>query len=202
METPQLVEALEAVSNAVSSIRANANVVNGAAAVQGTGTGFGNRQGGPSGSSDNIPDYQRWKIVYEVDNIGTYKRQLDFFGIQIGVIASQKDVEDVWIVSNVSSSVDVKKTDRKGQQGILYFAHEKPRMLKWDQQIAKGVGVSVDGNLMVQFYPPSTRTLITTVEAEYLASVGKELKDVLKTNIAVEESGGGFQFSVQGCIYR
>ena len=200
VEAPQLAEALEAVSNAVSSIRANPNKVSGDAVAMGTGSGFGNREGGPSGTGNNVPDYQRWKIIYEVDNIGTYKRQLDFFGIQVGVLASQ--TEDVWTVSNVSTSVDLKKTDRKGQRGILGFYHEKLRMKKWDQQIARGAGVSVDGNVMVQFYPQKTRAIIAQVEAEYLASVGKELKDVLRTNLTVEESGAGFAFTVQGCVYR
>ena len=201
VETPQLAEALEAVSNAVSTIRANSEHVSGDAAVMGKGGGYGSRDGGPSGSGEGVPDYKRWKIVYEVDNKDTYKRQLDFFGIQIGVVEAVG--EKIYRLGNVSRRVDVIQSNREKEGKSLRFSHSKIRMKRWDQEISKKAGVPTDGNLMVQFYSQETRFTIAKAEDDFLKSVGKELRDVRRTNIKVEADGaGGFQFTIKGCVYR
>lgn len=200
VDTPQLAEALEAVSNAVSTIRANSEHVSGDAAVMGKGGGYGNRDGGPSGSGDGIPDYKRWKIVYEVDNQNMYKEQLDYFEVEIGVVASVG--EDIWRISNVSRSPQVVETSRTNEAKSLRFSHAKQRMKRWDIEISRKAGVNVDGALMVQFYPQKTRNQIAQAEDEYLKSVNRELRDVRRTNIKVESSGGGFVFTIVGCVFK
>ena len=200
VETPQLAEALEAVSNAVSTIRANSEHVSGDAAVMGKGGGYGSREGGPSGSGKGIPDYKRWKIVYEVDNKDTYKRQLDYFNIQIGVVQPVGEV--ISRISNVSKGVNVQKTTREKEAKSLRFSHAKLRMKKWDQEISRKAGVDTNGVLMVQFYPQDTRLEIAKAEDEYLKSVGRELQEVRRTNIKVEDDGGGFKFTIVNCIFK
>jgi hypothetical protein len=200
VETPQLAEALEAVSNAVSTIRANSEHVSGDAAVMGKGGGYGSREGGPSGSGQGIPDYKRWKIVYEVDNKDTYKRQLDYFNIQIGVVQPVGEV--ISRISNVSKGVNVQKTTRGREAKSLRFSHAKLRMKKWDQEISRKAGVDTNGALMVQFYPQDTRLAIAKAEDEFLKSVGRELKEVRRTNIKVEADGGGFKFTIVNCIFK
>jgi hypothetical protein len=202
VETPQLAEALEAVSNAVSSIRANSEHVSGDAAVMGKGGGYGSREGGPSGSGDGIPDYKRWKIVYEVDNKATYKQQLDFFGIQIGVVEPVEGGR-VFRIGNVSKRAQVSQTSKDKEKGTLMFSHAKLRMKRWDQEIAKKSNIETNGNLMFQFYPEETRYTIAKAEDDHLKKVKKELKDVRRTNIKVEEDGsGGFRFKIVNCEYR
>lgn len=200
VETPQLAEALEAVSNAVSTIRANSEMVSGDAAVMGKGGGYGSREGGPSGSGKGIPDYKRWKIVYEVDNKDVYKQQLDFFNIRIGVI--EPVGEKIYQISNVSKRVDVYETSRTKEEKSLHFYHAKKRMKKWDQEISQRAGVNTSGALMVQFYSEDTRFKIAKAEDDYLKSVGRELQDVRRTNIKVIPSGGGFMFKIQNCVYK
>ncbi len=200
VETPQLAEALEAVSNAVSTIRANSEHVSGDAAVMGKGGGFGSREGGPAGSGKGIPDYKRWKIVYEVDNKDTYKKQLDFFNIHVGIVNSVP--EDIWRISEVSKRARVQKTTRADEAKSLRFSHAKIRMKKWDQEIARKAGVSTDGVLMVQFYPQNTRLMIAKAEDDFLKGSGRELKDVRRTNIKVEADGAGFKFTIVSCIYK
>ncbi len=202
VETPQLAEALEAVSNAVSTIRANSEMVSGDAAVMGKGGGYGSRDGGPSGSGDGIPAHKRWKIEYEVDDKDTYKRQLDFFDIQIGVVESVAGGA-VYRVSNVSRRAQVAETTKEKERGQLMFSHAKLRMKRWDEEIAKTAGVPTNGNLMFQFYNQDTKNRIAKAEDDYLKSVGRVLKDVRRTNIKVEaDGGGGFEFNIVNCEYR
>ncbi|QEG20637.1 hypothetical protein [Mariniblastus fucicola] len=200
VDTPQLAEALEAVSNAVSTIRANSEHVSGDAAVMGKGGGYGSREGGPSGSGDGIPDYKRWKIVYEVDNKDTYKDQLDYFNIQIGVIPAVG--ETVYRISNVSKRGQVTQTSREKEKKSLLFSHAKLRMKKWDQEIAASLNIDTSGATMAQFYDQQTRFTIAKAEDDYLKSVDRELKEVRRTNIRVEADGGGFKFTIVNCEFQ
>lgn len=200
VETPQLAEALEAVSNAVSTIRANSEHVSGDAAVMGKGGGYGSREGGPSGSGKGIPDYKRWKIVYEVDNKDIYKQQLDYFNIRIGVVAPVG--EKISQIGNVSKRVEVFETSRTKEKKSLHFAHSKVRMKKWDREIAQKAGVDVNGALMVQFYSEDTRFKIAKAEDDHLKKVGRDLQDVRKTNIKVVAGGDGFIFKIQNCVFK
>jgi len=201
VETPQLAEALEAVSNAVSTIRANSEHVSGDAAVMGKGGGYGSREGGPSGSGDGIPDYKRWKIVYEVDNKDVYKAQLDFFAIRIGVVNPVSDA--IYQLGNLSKGTQVTETNRTKEAESLYFTHSKRRMKKWDQEIARKANVNINGALMVQFYSEQARFAIAKAEDDYLKKIGRELKEVRRTNIKVVSSGGNeFKFEIQGCEFR
>lgn len=201
IETPALAEALEAVTDAVSSIQANSEHVSGDSAVMGAGGGYGSREGGTPGTGTGIPDYKRWKISYEVDDINTYKQQLDHFGIEIGAVASQS--EDIWRIGNVSTRPVVKQSNRSLESKTLRFSHIKARMKRWDRNIAKAAGAPSDSSIsMVQFYTQNTRAVITTTENEYLKSINRELADVRKTNIKVEQDGGGFKFTVVDCVFK
>lgn len=201
IETPALAEALEAVSDAVSTVQANSEHVSGDAAVMGKGGGYGSRDGGPSGSGDGIPDYKRWKISFEVNDVETYKRLVDHFEIHVGVVSP--DSEDIWRVSNVSGRAQVSESNRKAEAKILHVKHSKPRLRNWDFDIAKDAGVPISKrSVLVQFYTPALRTNIRRLEAEYLAQADRELRDVRKTFIRVEPTSGGFEFTIDRCEYR
>ncbi len=201
IETPQLAEALEAVTNAVSTVQANSEHVSGDAAVQGKGGGYGSRDGGPSGTGSGLPDYKRWKIQFEVDDIQVYKKLLDHFEIHIGVVPA--DPPNLWRIANVSKQAQVINSNREKESKTLRFQHRRPLLRKWDAQLAKNAGVNVErDSVLVQFYSSQLRSQIRQIEAEYLAGVDRQVSDVRKTNIGVEPSGGGFQFVVKNCEYQ
>ena len=166
----------------------------------GKGGGYGSREGGPSGSGKGIPDYKRWKIVYEVDSKDVYLQQLDFFNIQIGVVESASEV--IYRVSDVSRSVKVTTSSREQENNSLRFSHAKLRMKKWDQEIATRAGVPVSGALMCQFYPENVRNMIAQAEDAYLKELGRELQEVKRTNIKVVAEGSGFKFKIVNCNYK
>ena len=199
VETPQLANALEAVTDAVSSVKASLEKRSGDAAVMGKGGGYGSREGGPGGSGKGIPDYKRWNINYQCDNINDYTKQLDFFKIDIGVVSAKTN--DIWRVTNLTGGPRSSKTSRANEKKTLRFAHIKQRMKKWDQSLVKRSGAPTENVVLVQFYPEQTRQHIRQQEANYLAAAGRELKDVKKTELKVERSDNGFQFTVTAVKY-
>ena len=200
IETPQLAMALEAVTDAVSAIRANTDTVSGDALLQGAGRGAGSREGGGTGSGIGIPEYKRWVINYESTDIDQYADQLSFFNLDIGVVKS--DSNAILRVRDAGGNAQVIESDREKEQETLRFSHKQRRMKRWDEVICKRAGANIDSSLLCQFYPESTRKIIRQVEAEALAEKGRKLSDVRQTILKVQPSGDGFQFVVLDFNYR
>ena len=155
LETPQLATAIESVTEAVSSVKASLENRSGDAAQMGRGSGFGSREGGPGTGGGGIPEYKRWIINYESENIETYAQQLTFFDIDVGVI--HKTTPEIWRVHDVGKSPSVIKTNRQTENETVRFMHKKPRMRRWDQTLAKRQGINLENTIVAQFYPEKTR---------------------------------------------
>lgn len=201
VETPQLKDALEAVTQAVSSVSASLEKRDGDAAEQGKGGGYGAREGGPGNGTGNVlPEYKRWQVEYENSDIRVYARQLGFFGISIGCV--NKTANDIILVENLGDSPTTKLSDRTAQNETLRFGHTKKRMLRWDEKLAKDAGVGdISDRILTQFYPNKTRILLRNTEQAYLQSAGKTLEDVRQTIFKVEAVGAGFEYKVQDMIF-
>jgi len=200
VEVPQLANALEAVTDAVSSVRASLEKRSGDAAVMGAGRGYGSREGGPGSGGDGIPEYKRWIINYEADDINEYARQLSFFNIDIAVIHQVKP--DIWRINDAGSGGRVIKTNRETENKTLQFTHEKVSMRRWDAELCKRAGVDLSNTVQAQFYPESTRAIIRLVEAAALEGTGRELRDVKNTILKVVPGGDGYEFTVENILYR
>ncbi len=201
VDVPQLKDALEAVTDAVSSVRANLEARDGDAAEMGKGRGFGSREGGPgSGSGDVIPESKRWKIDYEAANINEYAQQLSFFGIDLGVIDQNSNA--IIRIKNVGGTPQIINSDRATEKKSLYFVHEKARMRRWDEMLAKRNGIELNGRFTVQFYPMSTRVMLRQLEQQYLTEVGRTLRDVRRTYFKIVPSGAGFEFKLTDMDFR
>ncbi len=200
VETPQLANALEAVSDAVSSVRASLEKRSGDAAQMGRGKGFGSREGGPGTGGDGIPEYKRWIINYESENLETYAMQLTHFDIDVGVIHSTTN--EIWRIHEVGGIPSVIKTNRETENKSLRFMHKKAKMQRWDQTLARRQGVDLADTITCQFYPESTRQIIRNVELAALEGTDKTVKDIRNTILKVVPGGDGFEFIVVDIIYR
>ncbi len=166
----------------------------------GRGSGFGSREGGPGTGGGGIPEYKRWIINYESENIETYAQQLTFFDIDVGVI--HRTTPEIWRVQRVGDSPTVTKTNREMENETVRFMHKKPRMRRWDQTSAKRQGINLENTIVAQFYPEKTRALMRSIEAKALEGTGKKVVDVRNTVFKVVPADNGFEFTVVDIIYR
>ena len=197
VEVPQLADAIEALTESVSSVEANLEARDGDAAEMGRGKGFGSREGGPgSGNFRGVPEHKRWKIEYDTPDQQTYASQLSFFNIDIGVIS--KTSNDIVRLADPGNSARRIQTQRSAEKKSLYFVHEKLQLRRWDEFIVKKNGVPFNKNdqFTVQFYPDATRGLIRQIEAQHLAQKGLQLSDVLRTVFKVVPEGSGYTFRI------
>lgn len=202
VETPQLANALEAVTDAVSSVRASLEKRSGSASVMGRGSGYGSRDGGPGGGGDGVPEHDRWKISYEAPDIDTYANQLSFLKIDLGVVHETKQ-EIIRIVDPAGARTRIDTTRQaENDARSLFFIHEKQRMKRWDVELCTRAGASLNGAFTVQFYPDHTRQLVRVAENDKLKGTGKLVVDVQKTFIKVVPDGSGYKFTVTDIEYR
>jgi len=200
VETPQLAQALEAVTDAVSSVKANLADRTGSADVSGAGKGFGSREGGPGGGGEGVPEHKRWKISYKAEDINTYKQQLSFWDINIGVLKRNSD--EVFRVNDPAGQANVIATSRSQEGTSLYFAHTKQRMMRWDQAISSAAGVNTDDANMIQFYSQKARARIRAQEAALLTIDERVVTDIRSTIIRLAATEDGFDFVVDQINYR
>ena len=201
VETPQLADALEAITEAVSTVKANLEARDGDAAEMGKGSGFGSREGGPgSGNFRGVPEHKRWKIEYDTPNITEYARQLSFFNIDIGVISNANN--DVFRLTQPGGQNRVIKSSRDSENKELHFIHEKQRLRRWDESLARKANIDVQDAFSVQFFPESTRRILRQVEGQYLQQAGKKLIDVRRTRFKIVAGGGGFVFQIASVDYQ
>jgi hypothetical protein len=201
VETPQLADALEAVTNALSSVRANAEFRDGDAAQMGKGSGLGSRNGGDgTGSGDVVPEYKRWKIEYEASDVNKYAQMLSFFNVDLGAVNEISN--DINRMSDPGGSASIIATNRNAEKKSVYFVHEKVRMQRWDETLFKRKGVSMNNSFTVQFYPEPTKEILRQVEGAYLQNAGRKLSEVQNTFFKVVAGGNGYVFQVTRQTYR
>jgi len=198
VETPQLANALEAVSDSISSVQGALEKRSGSATQMGKGSGFGSREGG-GGGGGGTPEYKRWIINFSAANPETYAKQLSFFKIDIGVVSETKQA--IRRLVDPAGAKRVVSSNRKTEAKSVYFVHKKQRFLAWDRVLAGEAGIDTDASLTVQFYPDETRQLIRTAEAKKLQEAGKAVQDVKNTLIKVVPDGSNYKFEVTEFIY-
>ena len=197
VDIPQLADAIEALTESVSSVEANLEARDGDAAEMGKGKGFGSREGGPgTGNFRGVPEHKRWKIEYDTPDQQSYASQLSFFNIDIGVIS--KTSNDIVRLADPGNSARRIQTQRSEERKSLYFVHEKLQLRRWDEFIVKknGIPFSKNDQFTVQFYPEATRGLLRQVEAQHLAQKGLQLTDVLRTVFKVVPANSGYTFRI------
>ncbi len=201
-EVPQLAAMLDAVTEAVSKVKAFENF-NGSDRTIGRGVGkSGFLDELPPGVFDVVPPHKRWKISYECPDRDVYAQQLSFFQIDLGVVHETK--QDVQRIEDPSGDRTLIQTNREtiNDSKQIFFVHQKQRMKQWDRQLCQQAGADLNHAFTVQFYPEATCELIRNVELAALAGTGRELKEVQHTKLKVVPDGGGFKFTVTGFVYR
>ena len=188
VEVPQLADALEAVTDAVSSIQGRLERVDGSAQQMGRGTGLGDREGG-GGNGTGIRPWDRWNIEYANSDLRAYANQLTFFGIEIGVVSASTPRIDV--ISNLNRNPLARVTTKREEKRV-YFTHVSPKLRRWDAQLAEQAGVgNLNGRFVVQLYPPEVTTILATLEAQYAADQGLNLSEIKSTQFMVRDAGNG-----------
>ncbi|MEZ6106309.1 MAG: hypothetical protein R3B96_09390 [Pirellulaceae bacterium] len=188
VETPQLADALEALSSAVSNIAASDREVDGSAEAMGAGRGLGSRDGGGVGNGGRGP-WERWEIRYTTASRDAYAQQLDGLGIELER-SSGKDQPSstspicpaAWRLVAVPRARRSEFTSTTIEACFVtgIFSSRRRR-------------VNLRDKLLVQFYPPTIQQTLLELERRKLG--GRTVEEVYRTVFGVRPPGAASSFT-------
>jgi hypothetical protein len=148
--------------------------------------GFG--YGGPG--RPGIPPQMRWEISYaDGQTLDIYARQLDFFGIELGVLG----IGQVTYAKNLSKPKPDVRTGPSGADKRLYMTWKVGRLKEADRDLVARAGITAAGKPVLQFYPDETEQLLLHAEHDFK---GRDASTIRKTRFGVRPAGKGYEFYV------
>ena len=191
-------------------------VVDAAASSDGTIDRFdmqfarGERTGGRSEGTGNIRPRESavgsaaawhrrtdWEVRFPPGNtVETYAKQLDFFGIELGVFGSANDVT---YISKLSQPKPAMRTGPRSAEQRKYMTWSRGDLDQADKELLRLAGIpNIEGRTIFKFLPPSVETQLTTLERQYK---NRPAKDIRRTRFGVKPEGNGFAFFVTDQTY-
>lgn len=164
------------------------------------------RRGLPSGTwgatsaPTVLPFARRVLIEYQAANRDEYVKQLS--GLQIQLAAVHRLNNEIQILIDPANQSSLQKSDRQSQAATVHFGHRNARLQRWDIELMQAAQVDVQQSLVRQFFLPQLVAELERLELEYLASVGRQLHEVSRTEFTVVPAGASYEFRVTGQSYR
>jgi hypothetical protein len=165
---------------------------------QGAG-GDGPLGGGILGTTPSAKTGDRWEVRFSTSDIEEYKRQLDFFGIELGVAGG--GIETVDYVKDFTSAKPTTRLaqDPKQEKRIRFLYRDGP-LKRADRELAHAAGIQVEGRIVFQFH--TTEIYQTLLKLENDRMKPHYISEVVRTVFGVRKAGEGYEFYVIRQDYR
>jgi hypothetical protein len=163
----------------------------------GSASGSGGRPLGMGPGMGGVPRDQRWFIRFaEGRSIDEYAKQLDFFGIELGVL---QPTGELMYVSGFSGAPQKRVVQTGKDEQRLYMTWQSGERQKSDAQLLRKAGIEVTGRSVVfHFYPRETEQLLAKLEFDYRK---KQPQEIRRTFFLVQQKGNGYVFDVTRQTY-
>ena len=132
-----------------------------------------------------------WEIVFpEGATLESYARQLDFFGIELGVLLPGDQVAYAY---HLAQEKPDSRTGPRAAEKRFYLTWRRGDLEKADRELLTRAGIASEGKTVLKFLPTQTEQALAALER---TKAGAELKNVRKTRFGVRSSGSGYAFYV------
>ncbi|MEM7316116.1 MAG: hypothetical protein AAF497_23525 [Planctomycetota bacterium] len=159
------------------------------------GLGDSRKSVSPTGDIEGLPAFQRWQLNFSARDLRSYARQLDHFGIELGVVGGQ--VQGVDYVRDLSSVLTTRRDSSETEQRLYFMWNQPGPLMHYDRRLLSRAGVELPGREVLKFISPELENRLTQIELEYARSVGRDsLSDIAKTVFESYPAGDGYQFKV------
>ena len=200
LEEPQVENMLAAVADAVASRAALLeDPMLGEETRMGPGgsTGDGRMLGPGGGHGKGGGRARRWEVQFLKGNtLETYARQLDFFGIEMGVLMPGNKLT---YVSNLAKAKPDVRTGTADKEKRYYLTWRQGELKQADVELLGRAGVAAEGKLILKFLPPEVESWLAEIEK---ARAGAEAKRVRATHFGIQTEGDGYTFFVIEQSYK
>jgi hypothetical protein len=153
--------------------------------------GTGRAGFGLGGSGDGgVRREDRWSIVYNPgQTLDEYARQLDAFGVEIGVIQNNA----MLYVSGFSSGTPRTRFGPHAADGRLFFVWQSNTRKASDIDLLRQAGVAVGDSPIFHFYPRPIEDQLAQLEVRFR---GRQPIEIKSTRFSVVSRGGSYGFAV------
>jgi len=194
LETPMVAEMLTAIASAVGTKAAILDDPRFTGMSQSGGHGDGRLGGGP-GTGTGIS--RQWEVRFaEGNTLDSYAKQLDYFGIELGVLMPGNKVIYAY---HLSRSRPETRTGPADAERRYYLTWRGGDLQQADRDLLGRTGTPTKGRLILKFLPPEVEARLLALER---ARAGTEADNVRKTVFGVRAEGSGYVFFVLQQSYR
>ena len=153
---------------------------------------------GGAGTATAIPQENRWNVEFsESGSLSEYAQQLDFFGIELGVVIP--DLRIIY-VSNFSSTKDKRETRITSGEQRLFMSWQGGDRVQADLELLEEAGVTdAASGQILHFYPSETEAMLLQLEMNH---AGQPAEKIRRTRFRVVGESGAYQFIVTDQKYR
>ncbi len=162
------------------------------------GTGTKPALGGGPGSKGGWPRDQRWYVFFpDEGSLAQYAKELDFFGIELGVLMPDRTIT---YLSDMSSGKPTVRNAASGEgEKRLFFTWQGGKRRQADVELFTNAGVAIGADSIIfHFYPPATENMLALKERDY----GKRpIRQIRRTFFTVVAAADGYDFEVTRQVY-
>jgi len=202
LEQPALEQTLAAIADAVATQVAlldDPALTEELLSGKGGSTGDGRVPGigsGPGGTGRA----RHWEVQFPPGNtIDSYARQLDFFGIDLGVMTPDDNVAKVAYASRFTQPVPLKREAPTDQEKRCYLTWRTGGLEEADRELLSRAGISSRGKLILKFL---TRELELELVGMERTRAGDEVDRIRTTYFGIRPDGGGYRFYIVDQTYK
>lgn len=140
---------------------------------------------------------RRWEIFFDRGHtIETYARQLDFFGIELGILLPGNQVQYVSGFSQPRPRVRVGPADAEKR---FYLTWQRGDLQQADRELLARAGIDPGNRLILKFLPPEVEAKLAALERAYASGRADQISS---TRFGIRREGNGFAFYVISQQYR
>jgi hypothetical protein len=157
------------------------------------GPGKGGGPGGSgSGTSSGSGVSRHWEVRFlEGNTLDSYARQLDFFGIELGVLLPGNQVAYAF---NLAKRKPDTRSAAADQEKRYYLTWRSGELQEADRELLARAGIPSSGRIILKFLPPKLEAQLAGMEK---AHAGRHANTLRGTRFEVLPDGaGGFRFAV------
>jgi len=198
-EEPAVQDTLAAIADAVgaqAAMLADPALTDQMKSGKGGGSrGDGRTAGSGSGSGSGV--HRHWEVRFiEGNTLNTYARQLDFFGIELGVLMPENKVI---YVAGVSAPQATVRSGPADQEKRYYLTWRGGDLQQADRELLARAGVESKGRIILKFLPPPLEARLAAMEKARADSMNEKAR---RTRFGVRAEGAGYAFYIMDQSYR
>jgi len=133
----------------------------------------------------------QWSVVQTANDLASYQRKLDVFGIEIGAVHKTRD--QVWRIAKLSTEKIVTESTRGAESAARYFVNQKKRLQQWDRQTIAAAGLDLQDVIAVHFYPDE---LVAKMQQLIDAQYGDRASQLQQVIFKIAGAAGDLRFEI------